>query len=214
MIKVAITDDHPVTRKGVERVLDDEMGIQVISEASNGGELLSNISSELPDIAVLDLSMPDESGLDLLKEMKKQFPEVPVLILSLHPAKRYAVRCLKGGASGYLEKVNTSDELVKAIRHIVNRKQKYITEDVANLLAENIDTRIKTRNHGALHKELSDREFTVLRLIAEGRNAKSIAEKLHLSPHTIQTYRTRIKEKMQLNSDVEMTRYAIEHELI
>lgn len=210
MIQVAITDDHPLARKGVKTILDSESDIQVISQAANGNEFMTNIRSELPDIAILDLSMPEESGLELLKQTKALFPDLPVLILSFHPAKRYAIRCIKDGASGYLDKLSTSDELVKAIRHIVNKKRRYVTNDVANLLAEDIDI----ESNKLPHQNLSDREFTVLRLIAKGKNVKAIADELSLSPHTIQTYRSRIKEKMHLNSDVEMTRYTIEHDLV
>lgn len=210
MIKVAITDDHPVTRKGVESVLDAELDIEVTGKTSSGNELMTHLRDDMPDIAILDISMPDESGLDLLKDLKKQFPELPVIILSLHPPKRYAVRCLKDGASSYLNKLSETDELIKAIRHIVNRERRYLTKSVSRLLAETIDI----SGDGALHEKLSDREFTVLCMIAEGENVKSIGNKLSLSPHTIQTYRSRIKDKMQLNSDVEMARYAIKYDLI
>lgn len=210
MIEVAITDDHPLTQKGVETILDAETDIQVISKAANGNKFMANIHNKRPDIAILDLSLPEESGLDLLKQTKAQFPDLPVLILSFHPAKRYALRCLKDGASGYLDKKSTSDELVKAIRYVIQRKRKYITDEVANLLADNIDF----DQEGLPHKKLSDREFTVLCMIANGKNVKTIADELSLSSHTVQTYRSRIKEKMHLNTNVEMTRYTLEHDLV
>lgn len=139
MIKVAITDDHPLVREGIKLILNDEKDIQVISEASRGHEFFANIHSEMPDIVVLDLSMPSESGLEVLKRVNQQFPDLPILILSLYPAKAYAIRCLKDGASGYLDKVSTIDQLAKAIRHIVNKKKKYITKDVARILPGNLN---------------------------------------------------------------------------
>lgn len=210
MIKVAIIDDYPLLRKGLEAVLDTETDIQVVSKASNGNDLFTNIRSEVPDIVILDLTLPNESGLDLLKQVKLQFSGLSVLVLSVHPAKRYAIRCLKNGASGYLNKASAIDELVEAIRYIVNKKKKYISKSLAGQLADNI----AIGKEKPLHEKLSDREFTVLCMIATAENIKSIADKLLLSPHTIQTYRSRIKEKMQLSSNVEMARYAIEHNLV
>jgi DNA-binding NarL/FixJ family response regulator len=210
MIKAAIADDHPLIRKGVSTVLDSEIDISVISQASEANELLANIRSEMPDIAIVDITMPGKSGLELLKEINDQFSELPVLILSIHPAVQYAIRCLKAGANGYLNKSSIADELVRAIHCIVKQKRKYITADVATLLADNIDA----ENGKPLYQSLSDREFTVLCMIASGKNVQSIADELSLSPHTVQTYRARIKDKMHLNSDVDMARYAIHHDLI
>jgi DNA-binding NarL/FixJ family response regulator len=210
MIKAAIADDHPLIREGVSSVLNAEIDISVISQASNANELLANIHNEMPDIGIVDITMPGKSGLELLKEVNEQFPGLPILVLSIHPVERYAVRCLKAGASGYLNKSSITDDLVKAIRCIVMKKRKYISADVARLLAQNIDL----KNGEAPHQKLSDREFTVLCMIATGKNVQSIADELSLSPHTIQTYRARIKEKMHLNSNVEMVRYAIDRDLI
>jgi DNA-binding NarL/FixJ family response regulator len=210
MIKAAIADDHPLMRKGVSAVLDAEVDISVISQASEANELLANIRGEMPDIAIVDITMPGKSGLELLKAINEQFSELPVLILSIHPAVQYAIRCLKAGANGYLNKSSITNELVSAIHCIVKQKRKYITADVATLLADNIDA----ENGKPLYQSLSDREFTVLCMIASGKNVKSIADELSLSPHTVQTYRARIKDKMHLNSDVDMARYAIHHDLI
>jgi DNA-binding NarL/FixJ family response regulator len=210
MIKAAIADDHPLIRKGVSTFLDAEVDISVISRASNANELLANIRDEMPDIAIVDITMSGKSGLELLKDINEQFSELPVLILSIHPAFQYAIRCLKAGAQGYLHKSSIPDELVEAIHCIVNKKRQYITADVGRLLADNIDA----ENGTPRHHLLSDREFTVLCMIARGKNVQSIAVELSLSPHTIQTYRSHIKDKIHLNSDVEMARYAIHHDLI
>jgi DNA-binding NarL/FixJ family response regulator len=210
MINVAIADDHPLIREGVNNVLNNEMDIHVISEASNGGDFISNIKSELPDVAILDMTMPGKSGLDLIKEVKDRFPDLPILVLSIHPPERYALRALKSGAMGYLNKSSITQNLVTAVRRIADKHKKYITPDVTEVLADNIGS----QNEEPLYEKLSDREFEVLCKIAKGKSVLKIAEELSLSPNTIQTYRTRIKEKMHLKSNVEMTHYALEHDLI
>jgi DNA-binding NarL/FixJ family response regulator len=210
MINVAIADDHPLIREGVNNVLNNEIDINVISEASNGGELMSNIKDKLPDVAILDMTMPGKSGLDLIKEVTDRYPDLPILVLSIHPAERYALRALKSGAMGYLNKSSITENLVSAVRRIAIRKKKYITPDVTEVLAENLGQ----RDEEVLYKKLSDREFEVLCKIARGKSVPTIAKELSLSPNTIQTYRTRIKEKMHLKSNVAMTHYAIEHDLI
>lgn len=212
MIRIAIADDHPLMLEGIKRVLNREMDIEIVGEATNGGEVLDLLNKKkgsLPDILILDITMPGKSGLELLKDIKNYEPDLPVLILSIHPAERFAVRCLKAGASGYLSKSSISTELGKAVHKIIREKRKYITPEVAEQLASQMD------NGGRpLHESLSDREFEVLRLIAEGNDVQKIAIKLSLSPHTIHTYRSRIKEKLNLSTNVEMTRYAIENGLI
>ncbi|WP_234572287.1 response regulator [Rhodohalobacter sp. 614A] len=209
MIKVAIADDHPLMLEGVKRVLNREMDIEVISEANKGGEVLDILAEEIPDILILDLSMPGKSGLDLLKDIRVMYPDLPVLILSIHPEDRFAVRCIKAGANGYLSKSSISDELSKAVHKIAVEKRKYITPDVAEQLASQMDDKGRPP-----HELLSDREFEVLCMIADGSDVQKIAKKLNLSPHTVHTYRSRIKEKLHLSTNVEMTRYAIENDLI
>lgn len=209
MIKVTIADDHPLMLEGVKRVLNREMDIEIISEAEKGGEVLDILRENLPDILILDLTMPGKSGLDLLKDLKVLYPKLPILILSIHPEEQFAVRCIKSGADGYLSKSTISTELSKAVHKIVLEKRKYITPAVAEQLASQMD------NQGRpLHESLSDREFEVLCLIAEGKDVQNIAEKLSLSPHTVHTYRSRIKEKLNLSTNVDMTRYALYNGLI
>lgn len=209
MIKVAIADDHPLMLEGVKRVLNREMDIEITGEAEKGNEVLDMLSDDVPDILILDLTMPGKSGLDLLKDLKVIYPELHVLILSIHPEDRFAVRCIKAGADGYLCKSSISNELSKAVRKIIHEKRKYITPEVAEQLASQVS------NQGQKpHEALSDREFEVLCLIADGKDVHKIAKKLSLSPHTVHTYRSRIKEKLSLSSNVDMTRYALEHKLI
>jgi DNA-binding NarL/FixJ family response regulator len=210
MIKIVIADDHPFIREGIKKVVSGEMDLEVIGDAEDGNELLSILKEKTPNILVLDITMPGKSGLELLKQLNNLYPKLPVLVLSIHSAERFAIRALKAGAYGYLTKTSISDELIKAIRKIVTEKRKYITPEVAEQLASQVDT----SKEGALHEDLSDREFEVLCMIASGMDVNDIAEELSLSPQTIHTYRTRIKEKMNISSNVEMTRYAIENDLI
>lgn len=211
MIKVIITDDHPLVREGLKKVVSQEsIDIKVVNEASTAVELLNLLSKELPDVVVLDIAMPGRNGLDVLKEIKELYPKLPVLILSMHPEDRFATRAIKAGAAGYLTKAGVSDELVTAIRIIVTQNKRYISPAVAEQLANQMDM----NNDKPLHENLSDREYQVLCMIASGKKISTIAEELSLSVQTIHTYRARIKDKMSMKSNVELTRYAIKNELI
>jgi DNA-binding NarL/FixJ family response regulator len=209
MINVIIAEDHPLVRAGVKKTFRDEADIALVNEAQNGNQLLTILEKEHPDLLILDLDMPGKSGIALLKHIKQKYPRMPVLILSMHPAKRYAVRALKAGAMGYLNKKHVLSELVDAVRKIVSQKRRYIPPEVGELLAEGVDT-LDTFPH----KTLSDREFEVFCKIAKGINMKSIAKELSLSVETVYTYRRRIKEKMSLKSNIEIAHYAMEHHLI
>ncbi|NGP75657.1 response regulator transcription factor [Balneolaceae bacterium YR4-1] len=210
MIKVVIADDHPFIREGIKKIVNGKTDLEVVGEAENGNELLDILESKKPNILVLDITMPGQSGLELLKRITKLYPEIPVLILSIHSEERFAIRALKAGAYGYLTKTSISEELIKAIRKITVENRKYITSAVAEQLA----SQVGINKDNPLHKKLSDREFQVLCMIASGMKVTAIAKDLALSPQTIHTYRSRIKEKMNLSSNVEMTRYAIENNLI
>jgi two-component system invasion response regulator UvrY len=209
MIRILIADDHIVVRKGLKQILREEFSDAQIEEASNGMELLKKINDEKWDIIISDLSMPGRSGLEVLKQVKQDQPKLPVLILSMHPEDQYAIRVLKAGASGYLTKESAPDELVKAVRHILNGR-KYITESIAEKLASGINI----ENSESLHTTLSDREFSVLKLIASGKTVSEVAEILSLSVPTISTYRARILEKMNMKTNAELTHYAIENKLV
>jgi DNA-binding NarL/FixJ family response regulator len=211
MIDILVADDHPLVREGLKNVVDKStIDIQVIGEASNANELTEKLRESEPDIIILDIAMPGKSGLDVLKEIKELYPELPVLMLSMHPEERFAVRSLRAGASGYLTKSSISSQLVNAIRKIINQKKKYISPAVAEQLANRVDL----NNDKPLHESLSDREYQIFCMIASGKNVKKIADELSLSSQTVHTYRARIKDKTKLESDVEITRYALENDLI
>jgi two-component system, NarL family, invasion response regulator UvrY len=210
-IKVVITDDHPLVREGIKKVITQgTMDISIQGEASTGADLMKMIENELPDVVILDISMPDKNGLDVLKTIKTMHPMLPVLILSMHPEDRFATRAIKAGASGYLTKSSISEELILAIRTVVLQKKRYISAAVAEQLALQMDNSIKSHPH----ESLSDREYQILCMIASGKKIKEIADELSLSVQTIHTYRSRLKEKMNLNSNVEFARYAIQYNLI
>lgn len=211
MIEVIIADDHPLVREGLKKVVKKgTIDIKVVAEASHGNELLDLLRENLPDLVILDIAMPGKSGIEVLKDLKDRYPNLPVLILSMHPEDRFAIRALKSGANGYLTKSSISDELINAIRRIVTQKKRYISSAVAEQLA----TRVDANKSPAPHEDLSDREFQILCMIASGKKVSHIAKELSLSVQTIHTYRSRVKKKMNLKSNVEITRYAIQNNLI
>jgi two-component system invasion response regulator UvrY len=209
LIRVLIADDHPVVRRGLRRILEDEAGMEVTGEAENAQETLNLASDKECDVLVLDIEMPGRSGLDVLKELKKRQPKLPVLVLSIHPEEQFAVRVLRAGAVGYLTKESAPEELIKAIR-AVQGGGKYISASVAEELANELE-----RPAGkAPHETLSDREFEVLQMIASGKSVSQIAKELSFSVKTISTYRARILAKMGMKTNAELTHYAIENKLV
>lgn len=211
MINIFITDDHMLVREGLKKILKQStIDIKVTGEASDGNGLLGQLKKADPDLVILDIALPGKNGLEVLKDIKQRYPKLPVLMLSMHPEERFAVRSLKAGAAGYLTKSSISEELVKAIRKIVTHKKKYISPSVAEQLANRVDL----NNNEPLHESLSDREFQVLCMIGTGKEVSEIADKLSISIQTVHTYRKRIKEKMKLKSNVEITRYALKNGLI
>jgi two-component system invasion response regulator UvrY len=209
MINVLIADDHALIREGLKKILDGESDMTVVGEANNVVELVTQLKRLAVNIILLDITMPGESGLDALKELRQKYPQVPVLILSFHPEHRFAVRALKAGAAGYLTKESAAEEVVQAIRKVVGGG-KYVSA----ALAEQLATELDTASDKPLHETLSDREFQVMRLIAAGKKSSEIAEELAVSVNTINTYRMRIFEKMKMESNVELARYAVDHGLI
>jgi two-component system, NarL family, invasion response regulator UvrY len=209
MIDVLIADDHVLIREGLKKLLNGEPDMQVAGEASNVVEMFAALKRLAVSTILLDITMPGESGLDALKELRQKYPDLPVLILSFHPEQRFAVRALKAGAAGYLTKESAAEEVVQAVRKIASGG-KYVSASLAELLATELDS----GSGKALHETLSDREFQVLRLIATGKKSSDIAEELAVSVNTINTYRMRILEKMRMESNVELSRYAVEHGLI
>lgn len=209
MIKVLIADDHLVVREGLKQILASIPDIRVVGEASNGLEVLEKVRKGDFDVIVLDISMPGKSGLDILGELRSQKPDTGILILSMHPEERFALRMLKAGASGYLTKESAAEELVEAVRKVAQGK-KYITASLAEKLAFGLIE----EGEKPLHERLSDREYQVMCLIAGGKSLKEIAEKLFISLKTVSTYRTRILEKMNMSSNAEIIRYCIEQGLV
>jgi DNA-binding NarL/FixJ family response regulator len=209
MIKVLIADDHPIVRQGLRQILAGTADMEVAGEAVNSQEALDQVRLGGWDVLVLDITMPGRSGFDILKELKYEQPDLPVLVLSIHAEEQLAVRVLKAGASGYLTKENAPEELVKAIRKVVSGG-KYISPGLAESLAFGLDTAADRPRHEAL----SDREFQVMQLMASGKTLIEIAEELSLSAKTVSTYRTRLMEKLNLKSNAELMRYALENGLI
>ena len=209
MIKILIADDHPVVRKGLKEIIEEIPDMAVHGEASNGQETLEKVGKSDFDIVVLDISMPGISGLDILKQLKSEKPELSILVLSMYPEEQYAVRVLRAGASGYLTKESAPEELIAAIRK-ASKGGKYISSSLAEKLAFDLETDAER----PLHETLSDREYQVMRMIASGKTGKEIAEELFLSVKTISTYRARILEKMEMKSNAELIHYALKHGLV
>jgi len=209
VIKILIADDHAVVRRGLKQILAEEPNMAVFGEACNAQEVLKNVREQNWDIVILDITMPDRSGLEVLKELKNIRPKLPVLILSIHPEEQYAVRVLKAGAAGYMTKESAPEELVKAVRKVI-RGSKYISPSLAEKLAFDLET----DSEKPLHETLSDREYQVMCMIASGKTVKEIAKKLYLSVKTISTHRARILGKMKMKTNAELTHYAIKNRLV
>lgn len=208
-MKVIIADDHSIVRKGLKQILLEEYPFAEVAEASNAEELIKITMSDTWDVVITDLSMPGRSGLDALRQIREAFPKLPVLVLSMHPEDQYAIRVLKAGASGYLNKDTAQEELVQAMRKVLVGK-KYISAKVAEQMADVIEG----NTDSALHELLSDREFDVLKMLAAGKSVSEIAVSLSLSSTTVSTYRARIMDKMKMKSNADLTRYALENKLI
>jgi DNA-binding NarL/FixJ family response regulator len=209
VIRIFIADDHALIREGFKRILNMEKDIKVVGDGNNAFETISYVEKNDFDVLILDINLPDKNGLDVLKEVKIIKPELHVLILSMHPEERFAMRAIKAGASGYITKESAPDELVKAIRK-VNGGGKYISTN----LAEKLVFDIQSKSDKPVHEILSDREFQVLRLIASGKTMGEIAIELNLAVTTISTYRSRVLEKLNLKTNAELIHYAITNKLL
>ena len=208
-IKVLIADDHELVREGLKRILMTAEDIVVVGEARNGGEVLERVNDTDLDVVILDISMPGKNGLEVLKELKRERPHLPVLILSIHPEDRFATRALKAGAAGYITKDVAAEELVTALRKVV-QMGKYVSPSLAEKLASNLETDLGA----APHELLSEREYQVLCMIGMGKTTKEIASELSLSVNTINTYRGRMLSKMKMTKEAELIRYALQHQLV
>ncbi len=209
MIKILTADDHSIVREGIKQIISKHSDMIVAGEASNAQEVLELCSKNDYDIVLLDISMPGRSGLDILKELKEKKPNLRILILSMHPEEQLALRTFKTGGSGYLTKNSAPKELINAIRKI-SSGGRYISLAMAEKLAFELDDDTEK----PLHNTLSNREFQVMCMIAKGKTVKEIAEELLLSPNTISTNRARILEKMRMNTNAELTYYAIKQGLV
>ena len=209
MIKILIADDHAIVREGLKQIVMETSDMIIADEASNGHQALKKVFKNDYDVVVLDITMPDINGLDVLKQLKIQKPAIPILVLTMHPEEQYAMRMLRAGASGYLTKASASDELISAIRK-VSLGRKYVSAT----LAEKLAFELEGDTERLLHETLSDREYQVMCMIAGGKQVKQIAEELYLSIKTISTYRSRILEKMKMKNNAEITRYAIKNRLV
>ena len=209
MTKILIVDDHEVVRRGLKQILADEFKPSKVGEARTASEALDIAGRESWDVVLLDITMPGRNGLEALEDFRRLHPKTAVLVLSASPEEDYALRALKLGAAGYLTKQSASDELLAAVRKAL-AGGKYVTAS----LAEKLVASLSSDAPSAPHETLSNRELQVLRFIATGKTLKEIAAELSLSEKTIGTYRTRIAEKMNLHTNVELTRYALQHHLV
>ena len=209
MIRVLVADDHTIVREGLKQILSRHDDITVAGEAANGNDVLKMVREQPWDVLVTDMSMPGRSGIELIKLVKEACPGLPVLVLSMYGEDQYAVRVIRAGASGYLKKESASDQLVGAIRKVASGGV-----HVSAATAEAMFHNLRGDATSAPHEQLSDREFQVLRMIAMGKSSSDIADELKLSPKTVSTHKTRILEKMRMNNQVELIRYALEHRLV
>ena len=208
-MKVLVADDHAVVREGLKRILTQDRTIEVVAEAGDGAAALAQARELDLDVVVLDMSMPGRGGLETLQELKRLWPQIGVLVLSMHPEDQYAVRVLREGADGYLSKESAADELISALRKI-HGGGKYVSQTLAERLALTVERGFE----GPPHERLSTREFQVLVLIAQGRTVTEIGDELHLSVKTISTYRSRILDKMGMRNNAELMHYAIEEGIV
>jgi len=209
MIRVVIADDHAIVRRGMRQVLEEAGDVQVVGEASGYAELSALLRERDCDVLVLDIAMPQKDGMDVLRSVRALHPRVHVLMVSMYPEEQYALRALRAGAAGYLNKASAPEKLREAVRAVALGRR-YLTAEVAELLAE----RMTHPSERPPHELLSDREFQTLRLIASGRKLSEIAAALALSPKTVSVYRARVLAKIGARSNAELTRYAIENRLL
>lgn len=203
-IRVLIADDHAIVRQGLRQILSDTPDLTVAGEAENGVQAVQMVRTGEWDVVLMDVSMPDRNGIDALKIIKKEFPRLPVLILSMYPEEQYAIRALKAGAAGYLTKQSAPELLVTAIRQVASGK-KYVSPS----LAEELANAIGDDSERLPHEKLSDREYQTLCMIASGKTPTEIAEALNLSVKTVSVYRARLLEKMNLRNNAELTHYGL-----
>jgi two-component system, NarL family, invasion response regulator UvrY len=209
VLKILIADDHAILRKGLREILARELEGAVFGEAKDAQQVFTEAQRQHWDLVILDISMPGRSGLDVLRDLKREQPQLPVLVLSMHPETQYGKRVLKAGAAGYLNKESAPEELVQAIHKVLNGGRY-----VSPALAEKLAFDLSLESDQFPHEKLSDRELEVLRMMASGKTVSQIAETLHLSVTTVSTYRARILEKMNMKTTAELMHYGLSHRLV
>jgi DNA-binding NarL/FixJ family response regulator len=208
-MRVLIADDHPIFRAGLKEALAKERDIEFVGEADNGQIALELARRRRWDVVLLDITMPGKGGLEVLQELRRERPKLPVLILSAHPEDQLALRLLKAGAAGYVTKDKAPEVLLQAVRKVL-RGEKYVSE----ALAEKALLNLVSETGKPLHETLSDREYQVMRMIASGKTVKEIGKELCLSVRTVSTYRSRVLEKMRMKTNAELIRYAVDNKLV
>lgn len=209
MIRVILCDDHAMVRRGIRETLSEAVDIQVTGEAASYADVREKIRSAACDVLVLDLNMPGRGGLEVLSTLRESGSSIKVLIVSMFPEDQYAIRCLRAGAQGYLNKAGDPADLINAVRTVAQGR-KYVTPDVAHMLVESLSA----PENESLHASLSERELQTLLKIASGKRLSDIAEELMLSPKTVSVYRSRVLEKLKLSNNAELTVYAIRNGLV
>ena len=209
MIRIIIVDDHAIVRRGLKQILAGTSDMIVTDEASSAEELMDKLQKSVFDVLILDITLPGRSGLDALQSIKNIYPDLHVLILSMHPEEEFAVESIRKGAAGYVTKESAPEELLEAVRHVYNG-QKYISPSLAEKLASDM----KKETKKPVHLSLSEREFNVMKKIATGMTPSEIAQELDLSPKTINSYRANVLKKMKLKTNAELTTYAIKNNLL
>lgn len=209
MKEILIADDHEIVRRGLRALFDEHPDLEVAGEASTAPEVLERVREESWDLLVLDLGMPGGEGLETLRRIRSADPDLPVVILSVHPEDQLARRLLRAGARGYVQKEAASENLVVAVRRVLGG-DRYVSPELASRLAADLEE----PGPEALHETLSEREFQVLRLLGQGKSVSGIADELTLSPKTVSTYKSRLLDKMEMETTAELIRYAVENDLV
>lgn len=209
LVKILIIDDHEIVRRGMKQILEETFPHVEVGEADTAQKGIAAVQQEPWDLAIVDISLPDQSGLELLCELHSMAPRLPLMVLSLHPEEQYAVRAFRAGAMAYLTKQTAPEELVRAVKQVLTGRM-YVTAS----LGERMAVGLNKNPVGPAHHTLSEREFEVLVLLAQGQSVKNIAEALTLSIKTVSTYRARLLDKLQLTTTAELIRYALDHHLV
>jgi DNA-binding NarL/FixJ family response regulator len=209
LVKILVIDDHEIVRRGVKQILEEVFPHVEVGEADTGQKGIAAVRQEPWDLAIVDISLPDQSGLELLCELHSTAPQLPLMVLSLHPEEQYAVRAFRAGAKAYLTKQTAPEELARAVKQVLTGRM-YVTASLGERMAGGLNK----NPTGPVHHTLSEREFEVLVLLAQGQSVKHIAQSLALSIKTVSTYRARLLDKLQLSTTAELIRYALDHHLV